>query len=377
MDYKITKKNILLFLYIFLYFLYFAVQDSVIKWHNSKIIIIISMLPALIILFRYGRFKTKTIPIYILASLIILFSFYQCGYTDAKFLLLFITGIVIVGYDNDIVFKTLLISKLLAIVFIFMFGGFNHRNGVGSNFGTLILLVCVILEQKYRNKFLIFTFVLISIISLAYLNPENSGVIVILMVFLILYLCKNTKMISRFLSSKLVTCIYPICFLGNLFLSLSVYSKEIPMIGKFLPSILNEKLINIINHINIVLGTRLSLAKTALTEIPIAFFGGKEFTSKYNFLLNDASLNRKYFLVDSGYILLILKFGIFPLMLFMIFSFLSINYLRKNNSQILVLLSICFALWGILEDNLFFGFTMFFWAKGLELLFEKNHGGFD
>ncbi|MEQ3507570.1 hypothetical protein [Enterococcus cecorum] len=371
MVYKIALKDALLYIYIYIYSFYFALHDSVLNIQNSKIIIMISTIPAVLIIFKYGKFKIKNILFFIVFGLIVLYSFYQFSYSDSKFILLFLTGLVISCYDDDTVFKTLLSSKFFVIVLILILGGFNHRNAIGSNFGTLIFLICIVFERNFQKKIFFATFLFFSILTLYLINPENSGVIVVLSVFMVLYLLKDFHMTEKLLTSRLTNYIYPISFLINLFLSYSVYSSTVPIIGRFLPSVFNEKVLVLVNKVNIILGTRLSLAKTALIEIPIVLFGGRDFLSKYTLLLNDAVLNRKYFLVDSGYILLLLKFGVIPLMAFMYFSTKSIKYFKKNNFQILIILSICFALWGILEDNLFYGFTVFFWAKGFELSTDK------
>lgn len=361
---KFSLKDICLIFFIFFFYLYRAIMDSNFNTNLDFIWIFLSSLFGGLYLGLKNKVKTRTLMMMVPFGVLIVLIFVKFNFTDLRLIMLFLAGLIFADENETNIIKIMLVSKILLIVTIVMFlGGFGTRNGIGANIGTAFLLYMCLSKDKLQinNWFLIFA----GLLFLWLINPENAGVIVILLIVLILQLLRKSGFGKRVLRSKITQFIFPLCLFFTWFFSESINANKMPLIGEFLPASFNSAYLKFVWSLNVVLGTRLSLAKTALDRIGVHFIGADYYFAGYEALLQDAANRNAYFLVDSGYILLLIKWGLIVTTIICILSVITMKYYISIRAYNYVIAGIALAAWAILEDHIFYSFIWMFWGKAL------------
>lgn len=79
--------------------------------------------------------------------------------------------------------------------------------------------------------------------------------------------------------------------------------------------------------------------------------------------------------MDSGYILLLLRWGILVAILICVISIITMKFFIKKRAYNFIIAGFALALWAILEDSLFYTFILMFWGKAYkELRYKKRMG---
>ena len=358
----------LLYGFLFFYFLYRAIFDSAINFQYSVFVLFISILLG-VFAFLAQNHNAKSLIIYFAIGLLVLFVFQKFHFTDTRLLVLYLIGINIANYREEKIIRILLVFKIVFFLLIAFTVGFAQRNGIGSYVGNIVLLFMCLDKEKFPRKE--FVFILFVILVLYFKNPENAGVLVILLTCFILQALRMTKLGKSFLCSNFMIYIFPICLLVTWYLSVSIGANKMPIWGRFLSDAVNNKYLSFVWDLNAILGTRLSLSKTAIDKIGIHAFGAEYFASGYNDLLMDAASRNAYFLVDSGYILLLIRWGLIATVLMCLISVVCMKYFVRQRAYNFIIAGVSLALWAVLEDNLFYAFILFFWIKALLISTRK------
>ena len=355
------SKDLFLIGFLFFYFLYRALFDSKLETELDIIVLMASALAGIITIGLNKRIRYHALIRYLLAGIFILFVFHQFHFSDTRLFMLYLSGLSLANEDETHVVKILFVSRIILILIIIFLGGFAQRNGIGSNVGNVALLYMCLDEEQFSIKkwFAIF----MVLVALAFINLENAGVLVILSVVLLLQIVRKFNAGKKFLCSKFTMFIYPTCLLVTCYLSASIRVGEMPVIGSLFPASFNNFYLNFVKRLNLVLGTRLSLSKTALDRIGIHLLGGDYFASGYRQLSMEAANRSGYFMVDSGYILLLLRWGILVTILICVISMITMGYFINKRAYNFIIAGIAFALWAILEDSLFYSFILMFWGR--------------
>ena len=362
--------DIFLIGFLFLYLLYKALIDAKFETGFNMVFLIISALVGVIAIGFNGKIKINMLVPYLVLGIFIAFVFQQFHFSDTRLFMLYLAGIVLANERETQITKILLASRIVLILLILAIGGFDRKNGIGSNVGNVVLLYMCLNEHLFSRKHWCVIFIVIA--ALAIMNPENAGVLVVLSIVLLLQIFRKFEVGRKFLCSKFTMCIYPICLMITYFLSASIRVDKIPLIGRFLPMWVNNIYLSFVEKLNLVLGTRLSLSKTALDRIGIHLLGEDHFSSGYNELILDAANRNGYFLVDSGYILLLLRWGILITILISMVSIVTMKFFIKKRAYNFIIAGFALALWAILEDSLFYTFILMFWGKAYTALRYKK-----
>ena len=363
----ISLYNMALTVFLFLYFLYRALFDSKFDSGLDTLVLILSVLAGVIVVGLNKTVKSNALVLYLLVGVFISFVFQQFHFSDSRLFMLYLIGLALTNRSETQVTKILFVSRIILILLIFALGGFAQRNGIGSNIGNVALLYMCLYENYFSRKKWCVIFLILATLSVV--NPDNSGVLVVLSGVLLLQALRNFEFGKKMLCSKFTMLIYPICLFATWFLSASIRVDKMPLIGSIFPSSFNTLYLNFVSKLNIVLGTRLSLSKTALDKIGLHLLGGDYYTSGYSELALDAANRKAYFMVDSGYILLLLRWGILVTILICTISIIVMKYFIKKRAYNFIIAGIALAFWAILEDSLFYGFILMFWGKALKDLY--------
>ena len=364
------SKNIGLITFLFLYFLYRALSDSKYEVEHDILVLIAAAIVGMITVCLNKTFKRNMLILYLAVGIFISFIFQQFNFSDTRLFMLYLAGLVLTSENEIHVTKILFITRIILLLLIFILGGFSQRNGIGAHIGNIALLYMCLNKAYFSKKQWCIIFIII--IFLAIFNPENSGVLAVLSIVLLLQIFRHFTIGRKFLCSKFTMFIYPICLFVTWFLSESTLTDRAPLIGRYLPLSFNIFYLNFVEKLNLLLGTRLSLSKTALDKIGIHLLGEDYFSVGYTELLKDAAQRNGYFLVDSGFILLLIQWGILVTILICLISIITMKYFIKKRAYNFIIVGIAFALWAILEDSLFYAFFLMFWGKAYKELRNRK-----
>ena len=355
-------KQIYLFLFVFFFYLYRAISDSNLKFALSFLLLLLSALSGVAYLSLKRKVRSKIAIMLIPFIILVSFVFVKFDFSDTRLIMLFLAGLVFANEDEENVVKIALISRIiLTFAIVILFGGFGQRNGIGAHIGTILLLyMCLNKDKLDMKKWLL---IFIGVLLLWYINPENAGVIVVLLVALMLQLIRKFNFWKKLLCSKATEFVFPICLFVTWFLSESINATEMPLIGAILPQSVNSAYLGFVRRLNLLLGTRLSLAKTGLNRMGIHVFDANAYFEGYLELLQDAANRNAYFIVDSGYILLLIKWGLLVSVVVCIMSILTMKYYISIRAYNFVIAGIVLAVWSVLEDHIFYSFVLMFWGK--------------
>lgn len=360
----VSLRSIYLTLFVFFFYLYRAMCDSSLNSNIDFIALVMSALSGGLYLSVNRKVHSKILIRLIPFVIFIIMVFVEFNFSDTRLIILFLAGLVFANENEEKVIRIAFISKIiLTFVILCFLGGFGTRNGIGAHFGTILLLyMCLNKDKLGAKKWLVMFGVFV---LLWYINSENAGALVVLLIALTLQLVRKFNFGKKIICSHPVQFLFPICLFFTWFFSESINADRMPLIGKFLSGSVNLAYLEFIRWLNILLGTRLSLAKTALDKIGIHVLGAKYYFQGYQELLQDAANRNAYFLVDSGYILLLIKWGLLVAALICILSIFTMKYYISIRAYNFVIAGIALAFWAILEDHIFFSFILMFWGKAI------------
>lgn len=366
----IKSRDIFLIGFLFLYLLYKALIDAKFDTSSNVLALMVSVLAGIIYIGYNGKVRHNMLVLYLIGGIFVSFVFQQFHFSDTRLFMLYLSGLVLANECETHIIKIMFISRIILILIIIALGGFAQRNGIGANIGnTALLFMCLNEDSLSRKQWCV---IVIILVTLSVVNLENAGVLVVLLMVLLLQLFRQFEVGRKFLCSKFTMYIYPICLMITWFLSVSIRADKIPLVGRFLPMLVNDIYLGFVEKLNLVLGTRLSLSKTAIDRIGIHLLGGDYFSSGYSELMLDAAIRNGYFLVDSGYVLLLLRWGTLVAILISVISIVTMKFFIKKRAYNFIIAGFALALWSILEDSLFYAFILMFWGKAYKELQYKN-----
>lgn len=360
----ISLKKIYLIFFIFFFNLYRAIFDSNLNFNLDFIVLFLSALSGGLYLSSIRRVRSRILMILIPFIILVAIVFEKFNFSDARLIMFLLAGLVFANEDEIDVIKITMISKIiLVLAILLLFGGFAQRNGVGANIGTILLLyVCLSKDKLELKKWLL---IFAGVLLLWFINPENAGALVILLMTLAFQLLRKFAFGKKILCSRMIQFVLPVCLFFTWFFSESINVNRMPLVGRILPSSINLSFLKFVRSLNLLVGTRLSLSKTALDRIGVHIIGADYYFAGYRDLVQDAFSRKGYFVVDSGYILLLVKWGVLVTAIICILSVIIMKYYISIRAYNYVIVGIAFATWAILEDQIFYSFIWMFWGKAL------------
>ncbi|MGU8962048.1 hypothetical protein ACV3V5_12755 [Clostridium perfringens] len=223
--------------------------------------------------------------------------------------------------------------------------GFVHPNITYLNF---FILVALYLYLKYENLTIKnYIFIFISAVALFKITDSRTGFITVILSIFISILFKNKNIFKNRLFRKVIMTIPLICGIISVIISFN-YTK-------------NNKLFYTINK---MLTGRLELGKRFFDIYGINLFGQK--------VVEGSNLNGSYLRIDSGYISLIIVYGLLIFLIYLILQTKLLKIYIKNDKIKEIMLIILFSVYGLTEVyvyNVFINISLLFLS---DLLYKNS-----
>lgn len=354
-DIVVKKNEVLPYISFMLLNLYYGFSDTVLYSGYMIIILLTSMMLSCVYIFLRNKYnKTNLI---VLAILMAIFIYNYIVSKDSRILALILTVISLKNLDIRKLLRFMLYEKIIitffviASSFVVSAGIYESRAVLGYTHGNLMMLnlmdimllyLCVYWKKINFYKLLI----MIGIILMCFLITESrTGLILSLAIWLLVVGLKYFKFnnILNMLAK----------FLPFILMALSIYLPLCFRYGQLIGN--NPAIKRIISSIDTMLSSRLTIANVILGHTDIGLI-----SSKTNY--EDLKLY-KYLVVDSGYVQLLLVFGILGSLLFLIFHYFMVKELIKREKGIYIVAVVAMALYAFTENSfcsLKYNFTLLF-----------------
>ena len=331
-----AKKNILVYAYVNLVYLYYILQLSTIDETYIKLTLLFSYLIfPLILVAKKIQFKNI-----ILIGLICL-SGYALTRLDSRYLSIITIFFVLWEENISHLFKSLMTTSTISLL-ISIIIGVDHINGLCIGLGLLTYLLFLSTNFKNNN---IYIYILIGINILLFgFIKAGQAIICINFCFILILLLKYSKK-SYIPNKKIWSTSFLVCAALNIYLALSTHNHGLMYLNNILPSSFNTFVENLLNKIDTLMSYRLSLSNISLN-----LFGFKLYGNVLN--PNHPQLKDAYFNVDSGYLQILQSQGFIIFIVIMILLTIIMVYFCQIRRWDLIIIGITISLWGINEDIL-------------------------
>ncbi len=362
MQIEISKNNVLIYIAYILINLYYGITDTVLNIGGSFLILVASLgLTMVHIMFR-NKFSVKRTVLVL--ALLGMFAYNYLHSKDSRMLALIITIVGIKDLELENVLKVTFYEKIIVTLMVMAasvvgignasFGpspilGFSHGNLLMLTITVLIMLYLCIYWKKVTGKILL---ALLGFIFIAFIiTGSRSGLLISLAIWGLAFLYKYYR-IERFLEFAAKYAMPVLMFL-NVHFALST-SKNILIFLDKIPGFA-EKYNQFVLMLDEVLTHRFKLANLVMTNSDISWLGSVK---------NERELAiYKYLVVDSGYIQLLLVFGILGTVLFLLLNHLLAKELIKRRQYVYIIALIGISLYAFTENalcSLKYNFTLLF-----------------
>lgn len=357
----VQKKHIFPYIGFMLMNLYYCINDTMFSVSFSEYFLLGSVTCYLIGYLIKGKFKLK----YVLVATVFL-GMYVYSYIfrhDSRILVYIITVISVIDINLKKLLKLIFFEKLIICFFTMVAGlgasgytlGFIHENVFMLNVAELILLyICIYWKNMPPYAFAI---ILGIIFAAFYISDSRSGLVVLIIVYLLLLQVKFLPIKALKYMEITTFALSPVLF------GLSILLPYI-LIQRIKTS---SEILDLVVKINKLLTNRLVLSAHRLVSIDFHLF-----TSYVN---EKASKIYGYQIIDSGYVDLLVVFGVLGSILFLVLYAVIIHNVNKldylGRGKYVLLLAICaISLYAFTEHifcSLKYNFTLLF-----ILLYQKN-----
>lgn len=241
------------------------------------------------------------------------------------------------------IFYITFFTKFITFIIYYFIGGYTHLNYISVHFGMIILLYLII---SYKiNRFNLKCSLVLLIIGY-FISKSGAFLMCCGLAILLFYLLK-LKFRYLLCSTRFVEYYFPFMMLLTVLLGLAYmsYANDFINFG-VLRSITPKFLCNIfafiLRLVDKVFTGRISLGGFSLYCFGISLFGGNI----------DYSVNTglKYFVVDSGLLLLLQDWGLIITILMSVIFIMLMRMLMKNKEYALIVYMLIIILWSFNED---------------------------
>ena len=364
----IKKSDVILYLYLGLITFYYTLNSTVIMPKNFSRILIIALFLGCIQIIKFIKLNLKVlIPI---LSIVIYIIYTYMHLHDTRIIVIFVSFLCVIPCNIEQIINVLFYLKLISLFLVILIGRTGHINQFALHAGIVILLyICK--NEKKIIQFYIKCIVILCSVVLLYLYTKSGSAIICLSICYFIFIFKRKKRMMNFLTCKFILLIFPTMSFLNYFFALCLGLNRIPIIGLFLSSAINRSFMNIVNFVDQITSSRLTLALYSIRKFGSSWFGGNV---DYNILKLQGV---EYFNLDSGYMWLLQGGGYIMTVLLMICLVLIMKYLIKYKAYNYIIAGIGIALWAFNEDMLISVGTNFLWlfvGKALIDLLKKGTG---
>lgn len=350
---KISKKQLTVYIFYIAYsMLLFSVMFSNVNYIN-KFVNTIENIGLVILIFNIFiqdiKYKKSSILIILLFSIPILISSYICN--ERVILKLFILIIASKNIDFKKFIKYDFIVRivfLLSVLFLYKMGmttiietyrsDGTFRNSMGfihpNTFGTIIFVLCCEITYLYQKKKNILYYIIMLLLSIMIERVADSRTsqigIVLLMIF---------NFVNDFVNSNLKYKMYTVI----------KYIPLILIILTFISSFAYGNGNEIAIQMDKLLSKRIYYSYSFIEQYDIKFFG-----TQVDFIYNNFDQSKELWVLDNGFLLLMIRYGIIVFFMFVLSLYFIINKLlqEKNNSKLIIIFAIYFVI-SFIETSIF------------------------
>lgn len=241
------------------------------------------------------------------------------------------------------IFYITFFTKFITFIIYYFIGGYTHLNYISVHFGMIILLYLII---SYKiNRFNLKCSLVLLIIG--YFISKSGAFLMCCGLAILLFYSLKLKLKYFLIKLKIIEYYFPFMMLLTVLLGLAYmsYANDFINFGilrSITPKFLCTIFAFILRLIDKVFTGRISLGGFSLYYFGISLFGGNI----------DYSVNTglKYFVVDSGLLLLLQDWGLIITILMGVIFVMLMRMLMKNKEYALIVYMLIIILWSFNED---------------------------
>ena len=260
------------------------------------------------------------------------------------------------------IFHITFFTKVITFVICYFIGGYTHLNYVSVHFGMIILLYLII---SYKiNQFNVKCSLILLIIG--YFISKSGAFLMCCGLSIFLFYLLKLKIKYLLCRIKVVEYFFPFMMLLTVILGLAYmsYANDFINFGilrTITPKFLCDIFAFVLHFVDKVFNGRISLGGFSLYYFGVSLLGGNI----------DYSVNTglKYFVVDSGLLLLLQDWGLIITILMGVIFVMLMRMLMKNKEYALIIYVLIIILWSFNEDIFIsVGSNFAFYIFGYELI---------
>lgn len=241
------------------------------------------------------------------------------------------------------IFYITFFTKFITFIIYYFIGGYTHLNYISVHFGMIILLYLII---SYKiNRFNLKCSLVLLIIG--YFISKSGAFLMCCGLAILLFYSLKLKLKYFLIKLKIIEYYFPFMILLTVLLGLAYmsYANDFINFGilrSITPKFLCTIFAFVLRLVDKVFTGRISLGGFSLYYFGISLFGGNI----------DYSVNTglKYFVVDSGLLLLLQDWGLIITILMGVIFVMLMRMLMKNKEYALIVYMLIIILWAFNED---------------------------
>lgn len=241
------------------------------------------------------------------------------------------------------IFYITFFTKFITFIIYYFIGGYTHLNYISVHFGMIILLYLII---SYKiNRFNLKCSLVLLIIG--YFISKSGAFLMCCGLAILLFSSLKLKLKYFLIKLKIIEYYFPFMILLTVLLGLAYmsYANDFINFGilrSITPKFLCTIFAFVLRLVDKVFTGRISLGGFSLYYFGISLFGGNI----------DYSVNTglKYFVVDSGLLLLLQDWGLIITILMGVIFVMLMRMLMKNKEYALIVYMLIIILWSFNED---------------------------
>lgn len=364
MQISILKKNVLIYIAYILVNLYYGFTDTVLNLSFSFYILLGALGLTFLHIVLVNRYNVKKLLVII--ALLGVFGYNYYVTKDSRILVLIITiyGIRDLKLENvlKVTFYERIITTLMVIAASvvgfndFYAGravlGYSHGNLLMLTITSIILLYLCIYWKKVTGVTMA---LLLGIIFVCFVVTESRTGLVISSLIWLMAFCYKYLRIRRLLEFA-AKYLPSILMIMNVYLALST-TRNLLIFADKIPGF-SAKFNAMVDSIDRLLSSRLTLANLVMSNSDIGLLGS---------VRDEQALSLyKYLVVDSGYIQLLLVFGILGSVIFLVLNYFMTKELIRRRQYVYLIAVVAMALYAFTENSLCslkYNFTLLFFIQ--------------
>ena len=259
------------------------------------------------------------------------------------------------------IFHITFFTQVITFSICYFFGGYTHLNYISVHFG-MIMLIYLIISYKI-NQFNVKYSLLLLIVG--YLLSKSGAFLICCGLAILLFYSLKLKLKYFLIKLKIIEYYFPFMILLTVILGLAYMSYandyiNFGILRTFTPKFLCNIFASILHLVDKVFTGRISLGGYSLYYFGASLFGGN--------IDYSVNIGLKYFVVDSGLLLLLQDWGLIITALMCVIFVMLMRMLMKNREYALIVYTLIIILWSFNEDVFIsVGSNFAFYIFGYEL----------